>query len=44
MYDPRHRIEMDKVYIPQLLCGEKEIPLKKVPSPGAKILDPISGG
>jgi hypothetical protein len=35
---------MDKVYIPQLLCGEKEIPLKKVPSPGAKILDPISGG
>ncbi|KAH8956047.1 hypothetical protein BDL97_07G017600, partial [Sphagnum fallax] len=28
MYDPWHRIEMDAVYIPQLLRAEKEPPLK----------------
>jgi hypothetical protein len=30
MYDPWHRIEMDAMYIPQLLQAEKEHPLKIV--------------
>jgi len=36
MYDPRHRIEMDAVYIPQLLRAEKEPPLKIVSNLGSK--------
>jgi glycerol-3-phosphate dehydrogenase (NAD+) len=43
MYDPRHRIEMDEVYIPQLLRG-KETPFKRVLSNGPIILDPVPGG
>ncbi|KAH8951025.1 hypothetical protein BDL97_09G004100 [Sphagnum fallax] len=36
MYDPWHRIEMDAVYIPQLLRAEKEPPLKIVSNLGSK--------
>ncbi|KAH8974772.1 hypothetical protein BDL97_01G119200 [Sphagnum fallax] len=36
MYDPRHRIEMDAVYIPQLLRAEKEPPLTIVSNLGSK--------
>jgi glycerol-3-phosphate dehydrogenase (NAD+) len=43
MYDPRHRIEMDEVYIPQLLRG-KETPFKRVLSNGPIVLDPVPGG
>jgi hypothetical protein len=36
MYDPWHRIEMDVVYIPQLLRAKKEPPLKIVSNLGSK--------